>query len=298
MRLDLDGLDGVFRAAPSAGAARERAPEIAAEAEPAVVGAVVSRRPRADLGSEPMLRSVAAPARARRGRAPAWAAAAALALAVGAGALWWSRGPAEVDRPAQQAEVTAAAPAQPATGEVRTAEPAVVPANDEPRAGSGDSPAMATRVEAPAPAVAVVSEGDEPVASEGNEAVVSEGDEPVVAPPGPLEEAAPSVAIVAFAFEGAEAAADDVARALAVAAGCDGVTEVRGHTCAIGAEEANRHLGLLRARAVRDQLVARGVAPERLRVRSAGASAPVASNATEAGRQRNRRAEVRCLQGP
>ncbi len=282
MRLDLDGLDGVFRA-PSAGAARERAPEIAAAAEPAVVGAVVSRLPRADLGSEPMLRSVAAPARARRGRAPAWAAA-ALALAVGAGALWWARGAAEVDRPAQQAEVTAAAPAQPATGEVRTAEPAVVPANDEPRAGSGDSPAMATRVEAPAPAPAVAVAPEEAVQ-------VPEEREPA-APP------APRRAIVAFAFEGAEAAADDIARALAVAAGCDGVTEVRGHTCAIGAEEANRHLGLLRARAVRDQLVARGVAPERLRVRSAGASAPVASNATEAGRQRNRRAEVRCLQGP
>jgi OOP family OmpA-OmpF porin len=52
-----------------------------------------------------------------------------------------------------------------------------------------------------------------------------------------------------------------------------------------------RKLSLRRAEAVRDYLVGRGVARERLEVRGAGAGEPVDVNTTEAGRAKNRRVE-------
>ncbi len=63
-----------------------------------------------------------------------------------------------------------------------------------------------------------------------------------------------------------------------------------GFSDSTGAPEHNRKLSLQRAQIVRDQLLARGI--NVADVHGLGALAPVASNATAAGRERNRRVEV------
>lgn len=67
---------------------------------------------------------------------------------------------------------------------------------------------------------------------------------------------------------------------------------VEGHTDAVGGEAANRELSQRRAQAVVAALVARGVAPGRLRAEGHGASRPVADNGSDAGRARNRRVSL------
>jgi outer membrane protein OmpA-like peptidoglycan-associated protein len=67
---------------------------------------------------------------------------------------------------------------------------------------------------------------------------------------------------------------------------------VEGHTDNIGTPEYNLDLSLRRATAVRDFLVSQGVAAERLSVEGLGLTRPVADNATEEGRQKNRRVDL------
>lgn len=64
-----------------------------------------------------------------------------------------------------------------------------------------------------------------------------------------------------------------------------------GHTDAVGADAANDDLSMRRARAVLQGLVARGVNEAQLSTMAIGRRQPVAPNATEAGRARNRRVE-------
>lgn len=72
----------------------------------------------------------------------------------------------------------------------------------------------------------------------------------------------------------------------------DTVAELAGHTDNIGTEEYNQGLSERRAAAVRQVLVDRfGIAPARITSTGYGESQPVASNATPAGRERNRRVE-------
>lgn len=66
---------------------------------------------------------------------------------------------------------------------------------------------------------------------------------------------------------------------------------IAGHTDSIGSPDYNNRLGLRRAEAVKELLIKYGVASERLRVESFGATRPVTSNDTEEGRARNRRVE-------
>jgi len=66
---------------------------------------------------------------------------------------------------------------------------------------------------------------------------------------------------------------------------------VHGHTDNRGAIDANLALSNQRAEAVRAALVARGVPAERLATQAHGDRQPVASNATDEGRFRNRRIE-------
>lgn len=68
--------------------------------------------------------------------------------------------------------------------------------------------------------------------------------------------------------------------------------EVAGHTDSIGTDQYNMGLSLRRAEAVRDYLVSKGIAPDRLSVKAYGESQPVADNATDAGRFQNRRVEL------
>lgn len=69
--------------------------------------------------------------------------------------------------------------------------------------------------------------------------------------------------------------------------------EVIGHTDALGARDANVALSLARADAVKSHLQARGLSPEVIGISGAGPDRPIASNATEDGRARNRRIEFR-----
>jgi len=67
---------------------------------------------------------------------------------------------------------------------------------------------------------------------------------------------------------------------------------IQGHTDSVGSEGFNQSLSERRARAVENYLTYRGVDPQRMTSIGFGASAPVASNATPEGRQRNRRVDV------
>ena len=67
--------------------------------------------------------------------------------------------------------------------------------------------------------------------------------------------------------------------------------QIIGHTDSDGDEVANLNLSTLRAEAVRSQLVARGVDPERLLTLGYGEYDPVSDNITQEGKKRNRRIE-------
>lgn len=68
--------------------------------------------------------------------------------------------------------------------------------------------------------------------------------------------------------------------------------DVVGHTDATGEAAYNQRLSEMRARAVADYLISRGVNPARIAAYGQGESQPVATNETEAGRQANRRVEL------
>lgn len=67
---------------------------------------------------------------------------------------------------------------------------------------------------------------------------------------------------------------------------------VAGHTDGQGGFDYNLDLSARRARAVVEALSKAGIAPSRLQPFGAGMAAPIASNATEAGRAENRRVEL------
>ena len=64
-----------------------------------------------------------------------------------------------------------------------------------------------------------------------------------------------------------------------------------GHTDNVGSEQANQRLSEGRANAVRQNLVMRNIAPERIEAEGRGELEPVATNDTEEGRAQNRRVE-------
>ena len=67
---------------------------------------------------------------------------------------------------------------------------------------------------------------------------------------------------------------------------------VTGHTDNTGRPQVNLRLSRERAAAVVDWLTSRGIEPGRLIARGYGATQPIADNATESGRARNRRIEI------
>jgi outer membrane protein OmpA-like peptidoglycan-associated protein len=71
---------------------------------------------------------------------------------------------------------------------------------------------------------------------------------------------------------------------------------INGHTDAVGDPGLNKGLSLERAKSVRDFLVEKGVKFENLRISGWGGTRPLASNATEAGRSKNRRVELEVIQ--
>jgi outer membrane protein OmpA-like peptidoglycan-associated protein len=67
---------------------------------------------------------------------------------------------------------------------------------------------------------------------------------------------------------------------------------VEGFTDSVGGEAFNKDLSERRAAAIRATLIDMGVAADRIDIRGYGESFPVADNATQAGRQMNRRVEI------
>jgi outer membrane protein OmpA-like peptidoglycan-associated protein len=67
---------------------------------------------------------------------------------------------------------------------------------------------------------------------------------------------------------------------------------IEGYTDALGSDATNQVLSERRAIAVKNALIDRGIAPNRVSARGLGESSPVASNDNAAGRQQNRRVEI------
>ncbi|MEY5027730.1 MAG: putative lipoprotein YiaD precursor [Pseudomonadota bacterium] len=68
--------------------------------------------------------------------------------------------------------------------------------------------------------------------------------------------------------------------------------KIVGHTDSTGSDAINQPLSVRRAESARDYLVARGVAASRISTEGRGSREPIADNATEAGRARNRRIDI------
>jgi outer membrane protein OmpA-like peptidoglycan-associated protein len=68
---------------------------------------------------------------------------------------------------------------------------------------------------------------------------------------------------------------------------------IEGHTDNVGSAQSNQVLSENRANAVKQWLVANGISGARITTKGFGATAPVATNETPEGRQKNRRVEAR-----
>ncbi len=68
--------------------------------------------------------------------------------------------------------------------------------------------------------------------------------------------------------------------------------KIIGHTDSTGSDAINSPLSMRRAESARDYLVSRGVASSRISTEGRGSREPIADNATEAGRARNRRIDI------
>ena len=84
---------------------------------------------------------------------------------------------------------------------------------------------------------------------------------------------------------------NDVADAL-IKGNPDSNITVEGHTDSQGQRQYNMELGEKRAQSVRDHLVSRGVAADRIKAVGIGPDRPIADNKTAEGRANNRRVEI------
>lgn len=71
--------------------------------------------------------------------------------------------------------------------------------------------------------------------------------------------------------------------------------EIEGHTDNVGNEEANLKLSQERADAVKKYITGKGIAAGRITAKGYGQSVPVADNASEQGRQKNRRTSLKVI---
>jgi outer membrane protein OmpA-like peptidoglycan-associated protein len=68
--------------------------------------------------------------------------------------------------------------------------------------------------------------------------------------------------------------------------------EVQGHTDNVGADAYNQTLSEARAKAIVTWLTQHGIAGDRLTAKGFGKTRPIADNATDTGRAKNRRVEI------
>lgn len=73
------------------------------------------------------------------------------------------------------------------------------------------------------------------------------------------------------------------------------VVEISGHTDNIGNEVFNKNLSLQRAKVAAEYLVTNGIDSKRITIKGFGSEQPIDSNATEAGRTKNRRTEIKII---
>ena len=73
------------------------------------------------------------------------------------------------------------------------------------------------------------------------------------------------------------------------------VVEIAGHTDNVGNKDANQKLSEDRSNSVRTYLMKKGITGERIVAKGYGDTQPIADNATDAGKQKNRRTEVRTI---
>ncbi len=71
--------------------------------------------------------------------------------------------------------------------------------------------------------------------------------------------------------------------------------EIQGHTDNVGSEAVNKKLSQQRAESVKDYIVMRGIAAERLNAVGYGSTDPVAENDSAEGREKNRRVELKLI---
>jgi outer membrane protein OmpA-like peptidoglycan-associated protein len=67
--------------------------------------------------------------------------------------------------------------------------------------------------------------------------------------------------------------------------------EIKGHTDNVGENEYNQKLSEMRAKAVKDYLISKGLLATRITAQGFGETMPIASNDTKDGREKNRRVE-------
>jgi outer membrane protein OmpA-like peptidoglycan-associated protein len=90
---------------------------------------------------------------------------------------------------------------------------------------------------------------------------------------------------------GAQVKLNDVAEALTKQDAASKIV-VEGHTDSQGAASYNQDLSQQRAQTVRDYLVSRGIASDRVTAQGFGSTRPIADNASTEGRANNRRVEI------
>ncbi len=73
------------------------------------------------------------------------------------------------------------------------------------------------------------------------------------------------------------------------------VVEIQGHTDNVGKEEENLKLSQSRAEEVRKYLISKGVAEARVSAKGYGQSMPIADNANDAGKSKNRRTSLKVI---
>lgn len=78
--------------------------------------------------------------------------------------------------------------------------------------------------------------------------------------------------------------------------GNDHIVEISGYTDSTGTEEHNQQLSTERAVAVKNYFLQKGIKPERVISSGYGSGDPVATNATDEGRKKNRRVEIKELE--
>ena len=131
-------------------------------------------------------------------------------------------------------------------------------------------------------------------------AQIAAASEPVAVAPAPTPAPAPPQKLVLegvnFDFDKATLRQEDIAAINRDVTSLDtwgnANIEVAGHTDSRGSDAYNMKLSQQRAEAVRNYLVSKGIAADRLSAKGYGESQPVAGNATDEDRFKNRRVEL------